>query len=319
MKTFAVSGLLAVAAGALTAPTAFADYDVLLNIEGGNCVERYSVSADGKTWSKGANFLASSTPLNFAVPGDGYVYVPNDKTIDRYTTGGVKVDTWKSGLSGKTRIFLSPDHVWFYIANNWNSSENVARYRVSDPSIGGFLSLNDAAHGSLNGKNNRDITFGRDGVMYLGCRGNNITDPTAANYGVNDMGRGVFAYDVTVSGAPLLMRYPLDGNKTGVAVLIDDDRDRLIANDTSFRYFKLGDAVQYQAAKASPGGTAFYTFTLGDMKFVGNYSGRVHRYNVDNDTYSTTILSMSDKIAAISDITDVNSGSQLPYGRISEF
>ena len=312
MKRTMIPCSLALVAGGAMALSGFADYDVLLNIEGGSRVERYSVSADGTTWTKGANFLASSTPMNFAAPGDGYVYVPNGTTIDRYTKGGVKVDTWKSDLSGKVRIFLSPDHVWFYIANNWNSSENVARYRVSDPSIGGFLSLNDAAHGSLNGTNNRDITFGRDGVMYLGCRGNNITDPTAANYGVNDMGRGVFAYDVTVSGAPLLKRYPLDGNKSGVGVFIDDDRDRLIANDTKFRYFKLGYITQYQDAKTSPGGTAFYTFNLGGMKFFGDYNGKVHRYNPDNDTYSTVALNSSN-VAAISDITDANSGSQLPY------
>lgn len=314
MKRTMIPCSLALVAGGVMALSGFADYDVLLNIEGGSRVERYSVSADGTTWTKGANFLASSTPMNFAAPGDGYVYVPNGTTIDRYTKDGAKVDSWKSGLSGKTRIFLSPDHVWFYIANNWNSSENVARYRVSDPSIGGFLSLNDAAHGSLNGTNNRDITFGRDGVMYLGCRGNDIPDPTAANYGTNNIGRGVFAYDVTVSGAPLLKRYPLDGNKSGVGVFIDDDRDRLIANDTKFRYFKLGDITQYQEAKTSPGGTAFYTFNLGSMKFFGDYNGKVHRYNPANDTYTTVALDSSTKnVAAISDVTDVNSGSQLPY------
>ena len=313
MEQSVVRSSLALVAGMSIASHGFADYDVLLNIENGGRVERYTVSADGTTWTKGENFLASSTPLNFAAPGDGYVYVPNATTIDRYTTDGVKVDTWKSGLSGKTRIFLSPDHVWFYVANNWNSSQNVARYRVSDPNIGGFLSLNDAAHGGLNGANNRDITFGRDGVMYLGCRGNNITDTTASNYGTNDMGRGVFAYDVTASGSPLLCRYPLDGNKTGVGVFIDDDRDRLIANDTSFRYFKLGNIKQYQAAKSSPGGTAFYTFNLGSMKFFGDYNGKVHRYDPVNDTYTTVTLSLSSSVAAISDITDVNSGSQLPY------
>lgn len=313
MKLSVIRNFLGLVSGVLMALSGFADYDVLLNIENGSRIERYSVSADGTTWTKGENFLASSTPLNFAAPGDGYVYVPNATTIDRYTTSGVKVDTWKSGLNGKVRIYLSPDHVWFYIANNWNASENVARYRVSDTNIGGFLSLNNAAHGSINGANSRDITFGRDGVLYLGCRGNNITDETAPNYGVNDMGRGVLAYDVTVAGSPLLCRYPLDGNKTGVGVFIDDDRDRLIANDTRFRYFKLGNVTQYQESKASPGGTAFYTFNLGGMKFFGDYSGKVHRYNPANDTYTTVPLGLSSNVAAISDITDVDSGSQLPY------
>ena len=98
MKRTMIPCSLALVAGGVMALSGFADYDVLLNIEGGSRVERYSVSADGTTWTKGANFLASSTPMNFAAPGDGYVYVPNGTTIDRYTKDGAKVDSWKSGL-----------------------------------------------------------------------------------------------------------------------------------------------------------------------------------------------------------------------------
>ena len=303
MQKTALRFQIAALVGGAIVGSAFADYDVLVHVETGGSV-RYSVSADGKTWTSkgafGADTGAISRAKTWVAPGDGSVYCARTTSIAQYDTTAAIKKVWKDGLTNKTRIYLSPDHIWFYVGDY--ESGHVARYRVSDPAIGGDLALNDAAHGGINGANNRDITFGRDGVMYLGCRGNNITETTADNYGENDTGRGTLAYDVTVAGCPLLNRYPAPGAKNGVAVMIDDDNDRIITYDSKFRYFDIGNTTATKEASSVSGGNVFFTFDLGDLKFFGDYNSMVHPYDLANDTWSTVNIATA-KADAISDIT----------------
>ena len=222
-----------VAACSLGVLSAQADYDVLV-VREGESIERYAVSADGNTWTKSATAFVASTPntpfasaRQLAAVGDGYIYVATGSTIDRYRPDATRVDTWKSGLSSKNRIVASPDRVWFYVGSDWNSASQVARYRISDPSIGGALNLNDSSHGGVNWNRNRQFVVGRDGLIYFPARGDGVDN--ASGQGVNNPSRGVFVYDATLADVPRVHRYRVPGNGAGIAWVVDDDNEQAYA------------------------------------------------------------------------------------------
>lgn len=285
-----------------------ADYDVLGVTEGGG-IERYTVSADGSTWTKSNEvFKTSTSARQMAAVGDGYIYIAEGSVVNRYDTNGTMVDTWKSGLSGKVRIVPSPDRIWFYLCNEWNQAQNVARYRISNPAIGGSLGLNDANHGGVNWMRNRHLAFGRDGLLYFGARG----DTTGT--GVADPLRGVFVYDPTVSGVPFCSRHKVAGGTAGIGLIIDDDLDRIyaICGGTCSAYNRgIADSFRsYNPAASNP----FFGVDLGGGgKFYGDYGHKcVWKMDLASTTFSKITLGQ-EKLCALSDVTAASTtDSQLP-------
>lgn len=285
-----------------------ADYDVLGVTEGGG-IERYTVSADGGTWTKSnATFMASTSARQIAAVGDGYIYMAEKTAINRYDINGTRIDTWKSGLSKKVRIVASPDRVWFYVGEEWNQASLVARYRISNPSIGGSLGLHDANHAGVNWMRNRHIAFGRDGLLYFGARG----DTTGT--GVADPLRGIFVYDPTVSGVPFCGRYKMDGGTTGIGLIVDDDRDRIYAiqGNVCKAYNRgIGDWFNSYAPGAS---NPFFGVDLGNGgKFFGDYANKcVFKINLASGALTKITLGQ-EKLCALSDVTAASvTDSQLP-------
>lgn len=289
--------ILIIALG-LVAQAALADFDVALSVDGG-ALQHWTVSADGATWTKGEkNIIASSSARQVAAPGDGYLYVATGNTVDRYQYADStwsKVDTWKSGLTDKARLMMSPDRVWFYLAGDW-SGRTLQRFRVSDPSIGGDFPL---SHVFTRG---RHFVFGRDGILYCGARGENTDDR-----------RGVMAFDPTVTGAPLLYRYKVDGSGNGVGVVVDDDHGRLCAvYGNASREFGMGGETVL--ASATTGMTnPFFGVDLGGLKFFGDYSGSVWQRDLAERTTTKKIATVAN-MCALSDITLVRTAdSKLPF------
>lgn len=308
MKRYALKAEFLVAAFAIWALAARADYDVLGVTEGGG-VERYAVSADGNTWTKASTpFLASTSARQMAAVGDGYIYIAEGSTIGRYAVDGTRIDTWKSGLSGKVRIVPSPDRVWFYVGNDWNAGDNVARYRVSDPSIGGVLDLHDANHAGVKWMRNRHIVFGRDGLLYFGARG----DTTGT--GVADPMRGVFVYDPTISSVPFCGRYKVAGGTTGVGIIVDDNRDRIYAiQSATCAVYNRGITDSFDTFSAGSS-NPFFGVDLGDGgKFFGDYANKgVLKLDTANGTLANISLGQT-KLCALSDVTAAAiTDSQLP-------
>ncbi|MBR1589079.1 MAG: hypothetical protein IJ658_12230 [Kiritimatiellae bacterium] len=303
-----IAAVLATACSLGVFLTAWADYDVLGVTEGGG-IERYAVSADGSTWTKSNEvFMASTSARQMAAVGDGYIYIAEGSAVNRYDTNGTLVDTWKSDLSSKVRIIASPDRVWFYVGNDWNQAQNVARYRISNPAIGGFLALQDANHGGVNWMRNRHMAFGRDGLLYFGARG----DTTGT--GVADPLRGVFVYDPTVSGVPFCGRYKVSGGTAGVGVIVDDDRDRIYAiQGNACTAYNRGIADTFNSF---PPGTSnpFFGVDLGNGgKFFGDYGNKsVFKMNLANGALTKIVLDQ-EKLCGLSDVTAASTtDSQLP-------
>ena len=291
---------------------AHADFDVAMAVENG-ALQHWTVSADGQTWTQGSAIVPASSPVRqVAAPGDGYVYVPKGSTIDRYRFDGTawtKADTWKSGLNNKVRLEMSPDRVWFYVGNDWCTSSQVARYRVSDPSIGGNLTL----QGSPGFTNSRHLIFGRDGLLYVGARGNSVTDTTAANYGTANTTRGVMVFDPTVAGAPFRHRYRVGGNNNGIAVMPDDDHGRLYAAYYNYLLeFGLGGEDALSVTTVKDMSNPFNGADVGGFKFFSDYGGQV--WKRDMGARTMTKIETVPSCNAISDISLVRTtDSRLPY------
>lgn len=252
-----------------------ADFDVAMAVEGG-ALQHWTVSADGMTWKPGAAIVPATSPVRqVAAPGDGFVYVPTGSTIDRYRFDGTawtKADTWKSGLSSKVRLALSPDRVWFYVGSDWCGSTQVARYRVSDPSIGGDLRFQDSPAFS----NARHMIFGRDGLLYFGARGLNVADTSSASYGTGNAARGVMVVDPTVAGSPFRYRYRVGGNNTGIAVMLDDDRGRLYAaHSSTVLEFGMGGEDALSSSSVAGMSNPFNGADIGGFKFFSDWGGQV--------------------------------------------
>jgi len=292
--------------------TLHAAYDVALAVEGG-ALQHWTVSNDGKTWTQGVDIIPSvSSVRQVAAPGDGYVYVPVGSQIDRYQYAGgawTKKDTWKTGLSSVVRVCMSPDRVWFYLSQDWGAANLVWRYRVSDPTIGGSLGLN----AQCGFTRCRHFIFGHDGILYCGARGETKTQG-AADYGTANPTRGVFAFDTTLSGTPLLHQYRLDGTTENVGIIVDDHHGRIYASrPNKLVYFGMGGETSLQDEGLTGFGNAFGGCALGDLRFLSEYAGG-SVWMRDLDAGSMTKIPTVASCNAISDVTLVNTAtSQLPY------
>ena len=261
--------------------------------QGASCIERYAVESNGTWRARGVWRTRPATGL--AALGDGWIYTAGGKTIGRYRRDatpdkGPYVRTAASFLT----FTVSPDNRWFHCANFVPASGVAAtlqRYLVSDPAAGGVYVSADRTP-ALRLETTRQIAFGPDGLLYVGCRAVAPSSPR----------RGVAALDVSGKTPREVAFYPMPGAMAGFA-FTPAGTHLVVHGGGRGRVFALGRPETWRDV---PSGlkNSFCAMRMDGIWYCGDYAdGAVKRCNADG-TF-TTVATLRTGLTALLNLDDV--------------
>lgn len=265
---------------------------------GRSCIERYTVDAQGVWHAAGVWREKPATSL--AAFGDGWAYTAGGRFIGRFRKNGTPDD----GPYVKTpemfwSLAVSPDNRWFYCSqfnNQPGSWATVMRYLVSDPKAGGVYLSRDRTP-NLHLETARQLAFGKDGLLYVGCRGNAPNAPRS----------GVVALDVRGAQPREVAFYPMPGAMAGFA-FDPDERLLVVHGRNRGRVFRLGDTAHFRNIESGLS-NSFCAMRMAGAWYCGDYTdGEVKR--VEADGTFRTVANLRPGITALLCLDDV--GEEIP-------
>lgn len=238
---------------------------------GARCIERYDIADDG-TWIRRGVWRANPT-TSFAAFGDGWIYTAAGKVLGRYRRDVTPDDApycrperefWSVAVSPDNRIFC------FSSFNpGGGTCASIQRYLVSDPRAGGVF-VDGRTAGPVRLEVARQLAFGPDGLLYVGCRGLQADSERS----------GVSAIDVRGKEPKEVLFYPMKGAMGGFA-FSPDGTSLLVHGSGMGRIFRLGDARSPKIVRTGLG-NSFCGMRMDGEWYCGDFAdGTVKKFGAD--------------------------------------
>ena len=258
----------------LAALTARAQRTVLVSFmpqDGRACIERYVIGTDG-VWSK-AGVWREKPATGLVAIGDGWVYTAGGTAIGRFRVDGTP-DNGPFAVNERTfwTFTASPDNLAFWCAQFQNAPGSLATLEkrlISDP-LAGTVPVDGFARPAVRLETARQLAFGADGLLYVGCRGTSPDRPRS----------GVAALDVSGGTVREVAFYTMPGAMGGFA--FDPDRRRILVHGCGRgRVFEIGETNVWQGLAKGPD-NSFCAASIGGEWHCGDYTdGTVWKYASD--------------------------------------
>lgn len=264
-----------VAGLSLAALTARAQRTVLVSFmpqEGRSCIERYAIGEDGAWTSLGVWREKPATGL--AALGDGWVYTAGGSAIGRFRAADATPDTGPFAVNERTfwTFTASPDNLAFWCAQFQNAPGSLATLEkrlIPDP-LAGTVPVDGLARPAVRLETARQLAFGPDGLLYVGCRGSTPGAPRS----------GVAALDVSGAAVREAAFYPMPGAMGGFA-FGPDGRRLLVHGHGKGRVFEVGSPNAWTDVAKGPA-NSFCATKIGGEWHCGDYAdGTVWKYAAD--------------------------------------
>ena len=248
--------------------------------EGRSCIARYVIGADG-AWTE-AGVWREKPATGLAAIGDGWVYTAGGTAIGRFRADGTP-DNGPFAVNERTfwTFTPSPDNLAFWCAQFQNAPGSLATLEkrlISDPQAG-TVPVDGQARPAVRLETARQLAFGTDGLLYVGCRGSVPGKPRS----------GVAALDVSGAAVREVAFYPMTGAMGGF--VFDPDGRRLVVHGHGRgRIFEVGSPNVWKDIAKGPS-NSFCAAKIGGEWHCGDYAdGTVWKYASDGRFVPVTKL-----------------------------